>query len=169
MKKIMVIGCPGSGKSTFSRTLHKLTGIPLFHLDMMNWNSDRTIVDKDIFLNQLLKTIHMDEWIIDGNYGSTIELRLQACDTVVFLDYSTNICLDGIKKRRGKPRTDIPWIENEDEEDTEFIEFIKNYNYQNRPMVMELLDKYLHKDIYIFKTRKEANEFLKQINDKLLA
>lgn len=50
----------------------------------------------------------MDEWIIDGNYGSTIELRLQACDTVVFLDYSTNICLDGIKKRRGKPRTDIP-------------------------------------------------------------
>ncbi len=169
MKKIMVIGCPGSGKSTFSRTLHKLTGIPLFHLDMMNWNSDRTIVDKDIFLNQLLKTIHMDEWIIDGNYGSTIELRLQACDTVVFLDYSTNICLDGIKKRRGKQRTDIPWIENEDEEDTEFIEFIKNYNYQNRPMVMELLDKYSHKDIYIFKTGKEANEFLKQINGKLLA
>ena len=111
----------------------------------------------------------MDEWIIDGNYGSTIELRLQACDTVVFLDYSTNICLDGIKKRRGKPRTNIPWIENEDEEDTEFIEFIKNYNYQNRPMVMELLDKYSHKDIYIFKTGKEANEFLKQINDKLLA
>lgn len=111
----------------------------------------------------------MDEWIIDGNYGSTIELRLQACDTVVFLDYSTNICLDGIKKRRGKQRTDIPWIENEDEEDTEFIEFIKNYNYQNRPMVMELLDKYSHKDIYIFKTRKEANEFLKQINGKLLA
>lgn len=116
-----------------------------------------------------MRNYYMDEWKIDGNYGSTIELRLQACDTVVFLDYSTNICLDGIKKRRGKPRTDIPWIENEDEEDTEFIEFLKNYNYQNRPMVMELLDKYSHKDIYIFKTRKEANEFLKQINDKLLA
>lgn len=49
MKKIMVIGCPGIGKSTFSRTLHKLTGIPLFHLDMMNWNSDRTIVEKYLF------------------------------------------------------------------------------------------------------------------------
>ena len=167
MKKIMVIGCPGSGKSTFSKTLHKLTGIPLFHLDMIYWNFDRTTVDKEVFLKQLSKTIHMDQWIIYGNYGSTIELRLQACDTVVFLDYPLNICLDGIKRRIGKPRTDMPWIENE--EDTEFIEFIKNYNFQNRPKVMELLDKYSHKDIYIFKTRKEADEFLKKLNDKLLA
>lgn len=163
MKKIMVIGCPGSGKSTFSRTLHKLTDIPLFHLDMMNWNSDRTTVDKAVFRERLTNTIQMDEWIIDGNYGSTIELRLQACDTVIFLDYPLNVCLDGIKERRGKARTDMPWIENEDEEDAEFIEFIKNYNFKSRPKVMELLDKYSHKDIYIFKTRNEADEFLNQL------
>ena len=96
----MVIGCPGSGKSTFSRTLHKLTGIPLFHLDMMYWNSDRTTVDKAVFREQLSNTLQKDEWIIDGNYGSTMELRLQACDTVIFLDYSLNVCLDGIKARR---------------------------------------------------------------------
>ena len=96
MKRIMVIGCPGSGKSTFSRTLHKLTGIPLFHLDLMNWNSDRTTVDKAVFRERLSNTIQMDEWIIDGNYGSTIELRLKACDTVVFLDYPLNVCLNGI-------------------------------------------------------------------------
>lgn len=140
----MVIGCPGSGKSTFSRTLHKLTGIPLFHLDMMYWNSDRTTVDKAVFREQLSNTLQKDEWIIDGNYGSTMELRLQACDTVIFLDYSLNVCLDGIKERRGKARTDMPWIENE--EDAEFIEFIKNYNSQSRPKVMELLDKYSQKD-----------------------
>ena len=163
MKKIMVIGCPGSGKSTFSRTLHKLTGIPLFHLDMMNWNSDRTTVDKVVFLERLSNTIQKDEWIIDGNYGSTIELRLQSCDTVIFLDYPLNVCLDGVKERRGKVRTDMPWVENEDEEDTDFIEFIKNYNYQSRPKVMELLDKYFHKDIYIFKARNEADEFLNQL------
>ena len=161
MKKIMVIGCPGSGKSTFSRTLHKLTGIPLFHLDMMYWNSDRTTVDKAVFREQLSNTLQKDEWIIDGNYGSTMELRLQACDTVIFLDYSLNVCLDGIKERRGKARTDMPWIENE--EDAEFIEFIKNYNSQSRPKVMELLDKYSQKHIYIFKNRNEANEFLNQI------
>ena len=161
MKKIMVIGCPGSGKSTFSRTLHKLTGIPLFHLDMMYWNSDRTTVDKAVFREQLSNTLQKDEWIIDGNYGSTMELRLQACDTVIFLDYSLNVCLDGIKERRGKARTDMPWIENE--EDAEFIEFIKNYNSQSRPKVMELLDKYSQKHIYIFKNRNEANKFLNQI------
>ena len=161
MKRIMVIGCPGSGKSTFSRTLHKLTGIPLIHLDMMNWNSDGTTVDKAIFGERLSNTIQKDEWIIDGNYGSTIELRLQACDTVIFLDYPLNVCLDGIKERRGKARADMPWVENE--EDAEFIEFIKNYNSQSRPKVMELLGKYSHKHIYIFQTRNEADEFLNQI------
>ena len=63
MKKIIVIGCPGSGKSTFSRTLHKMTGIPLFHLDMMYWNSDRTTVDKSVFLERLSNTIQKSEWI----------------------------------------------------------------------------------------------------------
>ncbi|MBQ8404567.1 MAG: adenylate kinase [Clostridia bacterium] len=161
MKKIMVIGCPGSGKSTFSKKLNKRTGIPLYHLDMMYWNPDRTTVDKVVFRERLLNTMQKEEWIIDGNYGSTIELRLQVCDTVVFLDYPLDVCLNGIKERRGKARTDMPWIENE--EDAEFIEFVENYNSQSRPEIMELLGKYSHKDIYIFKNRIEANEFLNQI------
>ncbi len=160
MKKIMVIGCPGSGKSTFSRALHQITGIPLFHLDMMYWNSDRTTVEKAVFRKRLSDAIQQNEWIIDGNYGSTIELRLQACDTVIFLDYPLEICLDGIRERRGKVRSDMPWVENEDEEDTEFIEFIKGYNSQSRPEIIELLDKYSYKNIYIFKSRDEADEFL---------
>ncbi len=164
MKKIMVIGCPGSGKSTFSKALHKITNIPLYHLDMMYWNADRTTVDKVVFRERLLSTMQNNEWIIDGNYGSTIELRLQACDTVIFLDYSVDVCLNGIIERRGKVRTDMPWIENEDEEDTEFIEFIKNFNSQSRPEIIELLDKYSHKDIYIFKNRNKADEFLKHIH-----
>lgn len=159
----MVIGCLGSGKSTFSRELHKITGIPLFHLDMMYWNADRTTVDKAVFCERLSDAIKKSEWIIDGNYGSTIELRLKECDTVIFLDYPLEVCLEGIKERRGKERTDMPWVEAEDEEDTEFIDFIKNYNSQSRPQVMELLDKYSCKNIIIFKKRDEADEFLTQI------
>ena len=163
MKRVMVIGCPGSGKSTFSRTLHQLTDIPLFHLDMMYWNSDRTTVDKAVFRERLSSIIKKSSWIIDGNYGSTIELRLQACDTVVFLDYPLDVCLEGVRERRGKARTDMPWVEDEHEEDAGFIEFIENFNYESRPKIMELLDKYTDKDIYIFKNRDQADEFLKQI------
>ena len=158
MKKIIVIGCPGSGKSTVSRTLHNKTGIPLYHLDMMYWNADKTTVEKSVFLERLSAVLEKDEWIIDGNYGSTMELRMVACDTVIFLDYPLEICLDGIKERRGKPRSDMPWIETE--EDAEFIEFIKNYEEQQKPKVLELLKKHSDKNIIIFKSREQADAFL---------
>lgn len=76
------------------------------------------------------------------------------------MDYSLDICLNGVKERRGKTRTDMPWTEDKSEEDTEFIEFIKNYNSQSRPKVMELLKKYFYKDIFIFSNRNEADDFL---------
>ena len=158
MKKIIVIGCPGSGKSTVSRALHNKTGIPLYHLDMMYWNSDKTTVEKSVFRERLSAVLEKDGWIIDGNYGSTMELRMAACDTVIFLDYPLDVCLDGIKERRGKPRSDMPWIEIE--EDAEFIEFIKNYNEQQKPKVLELLKKYDDKNIIIFKSREQADAFL---------
>ena len=163
MKRIIIIGCPGSGKSTFSRALHEKTGIALFHLDMMYWRADKTTVDKSLFLERLSAVTEKSGWIIDGNYSSTMELRLKACDTVFFLDYPTELCLDGIRERRGKQRSDMPWIENVNEEDPEFISFIKSYNSESRPKVMALLEKYSEKDIYIFKNRNEADLFLKNI------
>ena len=158
MKRIIVIGCPGSGKSTVSRALHNKTGIPLYHLDMMYWNADKTTVEKSVFLERLSAVLEKDEWIIDGNYSSTMELRMAACDTVIFLDYPLDVCLDGIKERRGKPRSDMPWIETE--EDAEFIEFIKSYDEQQKPKVLELLEKYSDKNIVNFKSREEADAFL---------
>ncbi len=161
MKKVIVIGCPGSGKSTFSRALHKETGIPLYHLDMLKWNADKTTVSKEVFIERLQKVLSEETWIIDGNYGSTMELRLKQCDTVFFLDYPTDVCLDGIKQRKGKPRSDMPWIETEDDE--EFLEFIRNYDTNSRPKVIELLNSNSQKDIVIFKSRKEADNYLNEI------
>ena len=158
MKKVIVIGCPGSGKSTVSRALHNKTSIPLYHLDMMYWNADKTTVEKSVFLERLSAVLEKDEWIIDGNYGSTMELRMAVCDTVIFLDYPLDVCLNGIKERRGKPRSDMPWIETE--EDVEFIEFIKSYNEQQKPKVLELLEKYSEKNIIILESREQADAFL---------
>ena len=160
MKRVLVIGCPGSGKSTFAKALHKTTGLPLFHLDLMYWNADKSTVEKSVFLDRLSKALQRDEWIIDGNYHSTMERRIAACDTVIFLDYPLEICLDGIKARKGKPRSDMPWVED-GEDDAEFMAFIKNYRTQSRPRVMELLRQYSHKNIVIFSDRTQAETFLK--------
>lgn len=162
MKKVIVIGCPGSGKSTLSKKLHRKTGLPLYHLDLLRWNADQTMVEKRVFLERLSNVLKQDAWIIDGNYGSTMEPRMQACDTVIFLDYPLDVCLDGISKRSGKPRSDMPWTEPE-QYDREFIGFIRNYSSQSRPQVMRLLEKYADRNIIIFKTRYEADLFLSQI------
>ena len=161
MKRIIVIGCPGSGKSTFSRSLHRRTGIPLCHLDLLFWNSDQTTVEKSVFLDRLSAVMQKNTWIIDGNYASTMELRLQACDTVIFLDYPLEVCLRGVRERQGKSRSDMPWIETES--DTEFMAFIQNFSAESRPQIMELLAKYPDKTIRIFKDRTESDDFLSNI------
>lgn len=161
MRKVIVIGCPGGGKSTFSRKLHDLTDLPLYHLDRMYWNPDRTKVEKSVFRERLAEVIEKDAWIIDGNYGSTMEWRIEASDTVFFLDYPTEVCLEGIRARKGKPRSDMPWVETGDDE--EFLQFIRDYREESRPKVLNLLEKYPDKTVFIFRARDEADEFLKNL------
>ena len=158
MKRVIIIGCPGSGKSTFARELHRLTGLPLYHLDMMYWNTDRTTVPKDVFRTRLANVLESPEWIIDGNYGGTLELRLQHCDTVFFLDLPTDVCINGIEVRKGKPRPDMPWIEN-GESDEDFLTFVKEYNKESRPRVLALLRQYADRRIVVFHSHDEIDEF----------
>ena len=157
MKKVIIIGCPGSGKSTLSIKLHNYTKIPLYHLDMMYWNKDKTIVDKSLFLSRLNEVLSKDTWIIDGNYISTLKLRLKECDTVIFLDYDTDICLKGVVERMNKPRVDLPWIE--EQLDDNFIEYIKTFNTKIRPDIYNILLNYQDKEIIVFRNREEADNF----------
>ena len=127
----------------------------------MYWNADRTTVEKSVFRERLSAVLEKDEWIIDGNYGATMELRMEVCDTVIFLDYPTEVCLLGVRERRGKPRNDMPWTETE--EDSEFMEFIRSYNSEQRPKVLELLNKYCQKNIVVLKSRAEGDKYLEML------
>lgn len=127
---------------------------------MMYWNADKTTVEKEVFRKRLVETVARDEWIIDGNYGSTMEMRIAACDTVIFLDYPTELCLTGLYERQGKARADMPWVE--EGVDEKFIAFVKSYNAESRPAVLKLLEVYADKTIYVFHNRSEADAFLQQ-------
>ena len=162
MKRILIIGSPGSGKSVFSRRLHRITHIPLIHLDLLYWNSDKTTVGREEFLCRLRQAMAGECWIIDGNYSSTMELRLEACDTVFFLDYPVETCLSGIGERMGKPRPDMPWADAED--DPEFLAFVKEFPTNQRPQILSLLNKHPHKHICIFRSRGEADSFLSRLS-----
>jgi adenylate kinase family enzyme len=159
MERAVVIGCPGSGKSTFARALAEKTGLPLYYLDMMYWNADKTTVERELFLARVSEALEKDRWIIDGNYLSTMEMRLEKCDTVFFLDYPCEVCLGGVEARMGKPRADMPWIETE--WDGEFRQFIEGFIEKSRPKILALLEKYGEKEIHVFRTRDEAAEYLK--------
>ena len=161
MKKVIIIGCPGGGKSTFAKKLGKTTGLPLYHLDMLYWNEDKTTVSGEVFLKRLENTMNNPCWIIDGNYKSSLEMRFKECDTVFFLDYSTDVCLKGVEERKGKNRSDIPWVETED--DYEFIDFIKKFNFECKPEIINLFKKYPDKNIITFTSREESEKYLLNI------
>ena len=160
MRKVIVIGCPGAGKSTFARKLRDATNLPLYYLDMLWHKEDKTNISREEFDTKLNDILKKDKWIIDGNYLRTLEMRLKECDTVFLLDYPLEVCLDGAKSRIGKKREDMPWVESELDE--EFKQFIEDFSKEQLPQVYELLDKYSEElNIIIFKSRVEAEKYNK--------
>lgn len=163
MKKVLIIGCPGSGKSTFARKLQNAIGLPLYYLDMLFWNADKTTVTDEEFDNKLDEILEKEEWIIDGNYCRTMEMRLERCDTVFFFDLPAEVCIEGIKNRVGTVRPDMPWIENE--VDGDFLQFVKDFKTNRTGQICEMLDKFPQVKKIVFKNRRESEEFLQKLTE----
>ena len=163
MKKVIVIGSPGAGKSTFARKIRDLTNLPLFYLDLIWHKEDKTNISKDEFIEKLNEIIKGDSWIIDGNFGSTLEIRIKECDTIFLLDYPVDACIKGVEQRIGKKREEMPWIE--EEFDLEFKKWIIDFPERELKNIYNLIDKYKEgKDVYIFHEREEANKYLQTVN-----
>lgn len=96
MNKIIIIGCPGSGKSTFAKKLGQIINIPIYHLDLI-WNKpDQTTITREEFDIKLSDIFKGEKWILDGNYQRTLERRIIEADTIYLLDYSIDTCISGV-------------------------------------------------------------------------
>lgn len=164
MKRVSVIGCPGAGKTTFSRELARITGLPLTHLDFIYHDQTYSYQsDKDIWRARVSSETKKKQWIIDGNYKSTFDIRLPKSDTIIFLDYPTYISIWRALKRRihfhKKVRKDMPptWQERLG---WDFFVFILKFNYSVAPRMRKTLASYTDKDIVVFRSSRQAKKYL---------
>lgn len=157
MKKVLIIGCPGAGKSTFARKLAEKTGLPLYYLDMIWHRPDRTTLPPEEFDERLKEILMRDSWIIDGNYSRTLPIRLKEADIVFFFDIPVDICLTGAIERLNHERVDMPWHDTELNED--FCQWILDFPKDRLPLIEEILSHYSG-SVYRFSTREQADEFI---------
>lgn len=165
MKRILIIGNSGAGKSTFAVKLAKKLNLPLIHLDKIRHTGNWQTVSKEEF-NRILQTeLEKPEWIIDGNYRRTIPHRLKYCDTVFYLDFPAITCLYGVFTRlikyRGKTRPDMGGNCPE-RFDWEFTKYVINYNKNYRKENYEMFNNADGVELIVFKSRKDIKKYLKK-------
>lgn len=167
MRKIIVIGSPGAGKSYFSKQLAVLLNKPLFHLDSIYWREDKTHIESEELVEKLHEIMSKEEWIIDGNYNRTMDLRVSGADTVIYMEYPVEVCLQGISERVGKKRDDIPWVE--EGVDPEFEQFVRNFKTDSVPKIEAVLQKYPDKNIIRLHNREDADALLRSMQSESIS
>lgn len=167
MKRILVIGSGGSGKSTLTRQLGERLQIDVKHLDQLYWRPGWQEPPKEEWLARVNELTTAGSWILDGNYGGTLKVRIERCDTIVFLDLPRLVCLWRILKRRllyrNRSRPDM--AEGCQEKiDWEFVSWVWNYSRRSRPKVVQLLREHAEtKQIVWLRSRAEVKKFLRSL------
>ena len=163
-QRIAIVGSGGSGKSTLARRLAAKTSLPVVHLDMQFWRPNWEMTPKDEWIDKQMEMIKPPQWIIDGDYGSTMGLRFTAADLVIFLDIPRIICIYRVLKRRNKERSDFPDF-LEEKFDLTFLKWIWNYPKKNRSIIMKLHEEYPEKPFIIIRNKRELRQILEEFGD----
>lgn len=169
MQRIAVIGSLGAGKSVFSQRLSKLTGLRLYHLDRLFWAAEGcNPPDREEWLKMQQEIAGADSWIIDGNYGATIDLRLRRADTVIYFDFSTARSLCGYLRRLA-----FSWIGIEKRCDIiegcnasfnlKLLKYVVTFNRKHREGILKGIERYPNVSVVILRSRKDANLFIKNV------
>ncbi|MDZ4277220.1 MAG: topology modulation protein [Erythrobacter sp.] len=136
MRRVLIIGPCGSGKSTLARELAPLLGLPLIHMDQLGWQAGWVETQKAELHARLAEAVAQDEWLIEGNYGSTLLPRLERADTVIYLDFPITLCLWRLIRRivthHGQARPDMP-AGCPERFDLAFFWYVLNWNRGPRP------------------------------------
>lgn len=169
MKRVLIIGNAGSGKTTFALKLAKKTNLPLVHLDKIYWKGNWEHIDKESFDNILQEELEKHEWIIDGNFNRTLPHRLKYCDTVFYFDIPTITCIWGVTKRiiksYGKTRRDMGGNcpEYFDKQKLTLYRSVIQFKKQHSEKYNHMLNSTKEIEIIRFKSRHQAKLFLKSI------
>jgi len=165
MQRILVMGSSGSGKSTFSKRLSKITGIPLVSLDALFWKPGWVEGDRAEFRQHLIEAVRKPRWIMDGNYTShLVDERRDVSDTVIWFDLPRRTCLLGILMRiaKGYGHVRSEMAEGCPEKiDFEFFRYVWTFRSKQRPKLLAWFDG-LRPDqsFVVFTSRDQADRYL---------
>lgn len=167
MKRVIVIGSGGAGKSTLAREIGSILDLPVIHLDREHWRPNWTEPPKDEWRRRVVELVSGDRWVIDGNFGGTMDIRMAACDTVVFLDFPRLTCTYRVIKRRltyhNRSRPDMGEGCNE-KLDLEFLSWVWNFSKRSKLALEERLkDLGAGKAIIRLRTPKEVRRFVARL------
>ncbi|MDT0715999.1 MULTISPECIES: AAA family ATPase [Staphylococcus] len=84
LNRIVIMGSPGTGKSTLAYKIAQQTKLPLYHMDALFWEGTQNVSD-DVLLERLDTLLQKEKWIIDGNYKDTLEMRVAKADLVIWM------------------------------------------------------------------------------------